>query len=108
MTEREVNLVEPAVLFVDAILGLVVGHPAVRVGRKKFRENDLIRVSTTDRERAAHDCPLGFAIQTEHFSKIMHKSGKDEPARMTILANCFGGLKEMLDLGEVGIGVAVV
>ena len=27
---------------------------------------------------------------------------------MTILANCFGGLKEVLDLGEIGIGVAVV
>jgi hypothetical protein len=27
---------------------------------------------------------------------------------MAILANCFGGLKEMLDLSEIGVGVAVV
>ena len=50
MSKREVDLVEPAVLFVDAIFGLVVGDLTVRVGGKEFWEDDLIRVSTTDRK----------------------------------------------------------
>src|SRR5580704_4127068 len=108
MSKREVDLIEPAIRFVNTILGLVAGNLAIRVGGKEFWENDLIRVSAGDREGIAHHCPLGLPIQAEHFSKIMYKASENEPTRVTILANCFGGLKEMFDLREIGIGVAVV
>jgi len=108
MSKREVDFVEPAVSFVNAIFGLVAGDLAVRVGGKEFWEDDLIRVPTTDRKGIAHDRPLRFSIQAEHLSKIMHKASENEPAWMTILANCFGGLKEMFGLSEIGVGVAVV
>src|SRR3989475_11871447 len=89
VSEREVDLIEAAVRFVDAILGLVLGNLAIGIGGKEFRENDLIRVSTADREGIAYYGPLRLPIQAEHFSKIVHKAGENEPARMTILANRF-------------------
>src|SRR5258708_37662651 len=74
MSKREMDLSEPAVRFVDAILGLVIGDLGIRVGGTEFWENDLIRVSTAGREAIAHHCPLVFPIQPEHFSKIMCKA----------------------------------
>src|SRR3984957_4014308 len=38
----------------------------------------------------------------------MHESGGHHPARMTVSPNRLGGLKEMLELREIGVGVAVV
>src|ERR1700722_8612189 len=38
----------------------------------------------------------------------MNKSCQHEPARMSVFTNRLGGLQEMFDLRQVGIGVAVV
>src|SRR5712692_11880249 len=108
VSKREMNLIEPAVRFVDAIIGLVFGNRAIGIGGKEFRKNDLLRESASDRERITHYGPLGLPIKAEHFPEIVHKTGQNEPARMTILANRFGGLQQVLDLSQIGIGVAVV
>src|SRR6266699_2297473 len=108
VSKREMDLIEPAVRFVDAIIGLVFGNRAIGIGGKEFRKNDLLRESASDRERITHYGPLGLPVETEHFAEIVHKTGQNEPARMTILANRFGGLQEMFDLGQIGVGIAVV
>src|SRR5579859_3834633 len=38
----------------------------------------------------------------------MQKTGQDHPARQIVAAHRFRGLQKMLDLGEVGIGIAVI
>src|SRR5260370_12017094 len=79
MSKREVGLVEPAVRFVDAILGLVLGDLAIRVGGKEFRENDLIRVSTAGREGISHHGPLALPLPAAHFSKTLYQTRQDRP-----------------------------
>jgi hypothetical protein len=38
----------------------------------------------------------------------MNEADQHHPARMTIFADCFGGLQKMLDLGQVSVRIAVV
>src|SRR5262249_51451494 len=108
MAKGEVDLVETAIGFVDAIFRLVLTNLAVWVGRKKFRENNLVGVSATNRERITHYGPLRLPIQTKNFSKIVQKARENEPAWMAILSNGFGRLEEMLDLREISVWITVV
>src|SRR5258707_2535563 len=61
-----------------------------------------------DWQCTTHDAPLGLAIQARAFSKIVKKSGKHHPPWMTITSDCFRCLQQMLDLGQIRVGVTVV
>src|SRR5438552_13672191 len=77
VSKREVHDIQPAVRLVDPILPLILGVAAVWIGGKEFRENHLIRIRAPGGEGIADHGPLRFAIEAEHFSKIVKK-----PARM--------------------------
>ena len=87
---------------------MIFGHFAVGVGGEKFRENNLIGIRAAHGEGVADDSPLRFAIETENFAKIMHEASEHHPIRVAVFANGFGRLKEMLNLRQVGIGIAIV
>jgi len=108
VAEGEMDVVESAVRFVDAVLGLVLWDIAVGAGGEEFRENNFAGVGTTYREGVADHGPLRLTIETEDFAEVVEESGEDEPAGMAVLANRFGRLQEMFDLGEIGVGVAFV
>src|SRR5215472_12007260 len=108
MPEREMHLVEAAVRFVDAVLGLVLGDLRVRIGSKEFRENHLSGIRTSHWEGVTYDRPLRLTIKAEHLSQVMHKAGENEPTRMAILANRFGSLQQVLDLAQVRVRIAFV
>jgi hypothetical protein len=49
---------------------------------------------------------LRLAEEAEDFAEVVDEGGEDEPARASVGAGGFGGLDEVLDLGEFGVGVA--
>src|SRR5439155_9226095 len=93
---------------VDPAASLVFGYAAVRVVREELREHDLVRKRTTDRERIADDRPLGLAEQAQNLTEVMNQTGQNEPARVSVAANRFRHLQEVLDLTETDVGVAII
>src|SRR6516162_1410964 len=65
VAEGEMDVVESAVRFVDAVLGLVLWDIAVGAGGAEFRENNFAGVGTTYREGVADHGPLRLTIETE-------------------------------------------
>ena len=108
MTEGKVNAIETAIGLINAVPGLERRILSVRIGNEEFGKNDFAGVGTTDRESVSDDGPLRLAIKAENLAKVVQESGEDKPARMTVLADGFGGLEEMFKLGKVRIGIAVV
>src|SRR5215475_12049919 len=106
MSEREMNVVESAIRFVNAAFGLIPADFAVRVGGEKFRKNNLLGISTAHGKRISDHGPLRLAVKTQHFPEIVDEAGENEPARMAVFANCFGGLQQVLDLRQVRIRIA--
>ena len=105
---RQVDAVQPAARLVDAALGLIGGDGLVGVVLEELGENDLLRVSAADGERVADDGPLRLAEEAEDLAEVVNQPGQDEPARVAGGANGLGRLHQVLDLGQVGIRVAVV
>jgi len=64
--------------------------------------------AATNRKRIADDCPLRLAVEAKDFAEIMNQPGENEPARMAIAPDLFGGLEEMIELGKVRVGIAIV
>ena len=62
----------------------------------------------TNRERIAHNRPLRFAKQAKHLTHIVQETRQDKPVGMTVGANGLGGLKQMLKLIQLDIGVRIV
>src|SRR5215467_9666780 len=108
VAKREMDVVEAAVRFIDAVLGLIASDFAVGVGREKFRENDFAGIGTAHWKRIAHYSPLRLAVKTQHLAEVVHEAGEYEPARMAVFADRFGGLQQMLYLRQVGVGIALV
>src|SRR5215467_2697172 len=102
------NFVEATIRLIDAILGLILGNSTIGICPEEFRENNIGRIGAADGEGITYDGPLRLAIQAENFSEIVQETRENEPARMTVFANCFGSLKQVFDLGEVGVGIALV
>src|SRR2546429_5701074 len=75
MPEREMHLVEPAVRFIDAVLGLILGDLRVRIGGEECRENHLVGIRTSHWERVTHDRPLRLTIKRseEHTSELQSR-----------------------------------
>ena len=87
---------------------LVLGHVAIRIVGEELGKDDFVRIRAADRERITDHGPLRLAVQAENLAQVVDQTGQDEPARMAVAANGFGRLQAVLDLREVGIGVAIV
>src|SRR5438067_1618351 len=68
----------------------------------------MLRKGAAYRKGVAHHRPLRLSEQAENFAQVMKETGEDEPARLSVGSQRFGGLQQMLYLGEVGVGIAVV
>jgi hypothetical protein len=108
VAEGHVDVLETAVGLVNAGFGLVLGDIAIGIIGEVLGEDDVGRPGASDGEGVADDAPLGFAIQAEAFAEVVEKADEDHPARMAVATDRFRCLEKVLDLGEVGIGVAVV
>src|SRR5258708_7015696 len=71
-------------------------------------KNDLVGPGAANRKGVSDDSPLRFAIEAKDFAKIMNQAGENKPARVTVAADLFGGLKEVIELRKVCVGVAIV
>jgi len=93
MSKRKVDIIEPTARFVNAILGLVRRNLIIRVDGKEIPGK---RLGPSMRSRQETYRPL-LPTEAPHISKELFrgraKARQDEPARMTILANRFSGLK---------------
>src|SRR5882757_4942555 len=85
--KRHMQVVQPTVRLIDAVLRLIERVMKVRVFLKVFGENNRIGVSASGRESISNNSPLRLSIQAEYLSQIMNKSGQDKPTRMSITAN---------------------
>jgi len=65
-------------------------------------------VRASDGKRVAHHRPLRLAEEAEHLAEIVDQAGEHEPAGMPVAADRLGRLQKVLDLGQLGVGVAVV
>ena len=84
------------------------GDLAVGIVPEELGEDDLVGVAAADRERVADDRPLRLAEEAEDLAQVVDQPGQDEPAGMAVGADRLGGLHQVLDLRQLGIGVAVV
>src|SRR5439155_2489008 len=75
---------------------------------KKVVEDDAIRPGAAYWKSVAHHSPLWFAVKAKDFSQVMNESGQNEPVWMAIVADLLGSLQQMVELGKVGIGIAVI
>ena len=108
VSPRHVDAVQPAARLVDPALSLVFGDVAVGVFLEEFGEDDLVRVAAADRERVADHGPLRLAEEAEDLAQVVDQPGQDEPAGMSVGTDRLGGLHEVFDLRQLGVGVAVV
>ena len=109
VAEGHVHVFEAAVGLVDAVERLILGHELIGVFCEVLGEDDVGGPGAADGEGVSDDAPLWFAVETKTLAEVVEmKLGEDHPARLTVTTHGFGGLQEMLDLREVGVGVAVV
>src|ERR1700740_1658971 len=79
---RQMHLVEPAIGLIDAELGLISRDFAIRIGRKVFAEDNLVRPRAADGESVANDRPLRLAVKAENLAEIVNEAGENHPAWM--------------------------
>src|ERR1043165_2342097 len=104
----QTDLIQPALLFVNAQPTLKAPLLSIRVVRKKLMEYNPIRPRAAYRKGISDHRPLWFAIQTKNLSQIMNQPGKDEPAWMPVVANLFRRLQQVVELGKVRVRITVV
>jgi hypothetical protein len=66
-----VHFAKSAVGFIHTMFRIIAGITEVRIQVEIFRINNFVGISATNREGIAHNGPLGFSKQTEHFAHIM-------------------------------------
>src|SRR5258706_8932729 len=108
MAPGHANVVESAILLVNAGLRLKTRFPAVRVVREKTVKHNLVRVGRADWKSVADHGPLRLAEQAQNLAEIVNHSREDEPARMSVAADLLRGLQQVIELREIGVGVAVI
>src|SRR5436305_13555003 len=108
MAEGHVDAIETAVRVVDAVLRLISRNGGVRVVAEVLGKDDLIGPSTADRKCVTNNAPLLLSIQAEALAEVMNEADQHHPAWMAIAADGFGGLQDVLDLGEVGVRITVI
>ena len=68
----------------------------------------MSEIPAADGEGVADDGPLGLAEEAEDLAQVVDQAGQDQPARMTVGPDRLGGLHQVLDLRQIGVGVAVI
>ena len=71
-------------------------------------EDQFRQYDATATPGVADDAPLGLAPKAKDLPEIVDETGEDEPAGMAVFADGFRGLEEVLDLGEIGVGIAFI
>jgi len=92
------DIFQATVWLIYSILRLVLGNISVWISAEVFGKDDPMGPGASDWERVAYDSPLRLSIQAEALPEVMDKSDEHHPAGMTVLADSFGGLQQMLDL----------
>lgn len=110
MAPRDHDVVKTAARCVDAFFGAVDGIVDVRVRSKRLvAVDDSVIEGTANGESVAHDIPLTFGIKEEQkFAEIVDKARQLHPSWTPITTHGFCGLKQMLDLTKVGVGVRLI
>src|SRR6266498_4921715 len=108
MAPGEMNVFQAAAFRVDAGSSLVFRLAAVGIVGEELMKDDLVRIGAAYWKRIADHGPLRLSVKTEDFSQIVNEARQDEPARMSIPADLFGRLKQMLKLRQIGIGIAII
>src|SRR5919108_262142 len=98
MAPGEMNVFQAAAVAVDAGASPVLRHAAVGIVGEELMKDDLVRKGAADGKRIAHHGPLRLTVQTEDFSQIVNEARQDEPAWLSIPADLFGCLQQMLQL----------
>ena len=104
----EHHVVEPASLLVHPGRGLVARVLAVGVRLEESGKDDLVGVGASRREGVPHHRPLRLPPEAKNLAKVMNQAGQDEPARMAVAADLLRRLKEVLELGKICVGIAVI
>ncbi len=102
------DVIQAAIGFIDAEFGVVTLVVRIRVSSEVFGINDLIGMSATHRKSVADHGPLRLVEKAKHLAHVVHQSYQYEPIRVSVGANGFGSLQQMLPLVEVSVGVGVV
>src|SRR5690606_26783386 len=98
-----VYVFQPAIGFVNTVLGIIAWIVGIGVVSKKLVIHDFIGMGAANREGVSHHGPLGLAEETEHFTHIVNKTRQYKPIRMSVRPDGFGGLKQMLKLIQVDV-----
>lgn len=103
------DIVHATARCVDTVLGAVDLILVVWVVLESVGVDDLGGVGAADRECVANYVPLALGVVEEkELAEVVNKTYKLEPTRLSIAANGFGRLEEMLDLREGGVWVGFV
>src|SRR5581483_436683 len=93
MSPRYLYIVYPAMGRVDPVLRIKSLIISIRVFRKEFRINDLVRKLATYRESIPHYIPLRLAKQAKHLTQVVNKARQYEPVGMPICTDGLGRLQ---------------
>src|SRR6266850_4237758 len=106
MAPGEMHLVKAAAFFVNAGASLILRHPAVGIVGEKLMKNNPVRPGAADGKRVADHGPLRFAKEAENLAQVMDQPGEDKPSWVAVLADLLRRLKQVFELGQVGVRVA--
>ena len=102
------DLIQSATFLVNPRACLVARVLRVGIGLEEILEHDAVRIGAADGKGVAHHGPLRLAVEAKHFAEIVNETGENEPARLAVLANLFGGLQQVFELRHVCVWIAVV
>jgi hypothetical protein len=103
-----VDLVQPAIWFINPMPGVVPGISKVGIVFEKFGINYPVRKCASYREGIAGYRPLRFSKKAKYLSQVMNKSGQDKPVRVAISPYGFGSLQQVLGLVQVDIRIGII
>ncbi len=103
-----VHAIESAALVVDAAGGGVQRVRGIGVGGEEPVEHDALVEGAAHGVGIADDGPLGLAEEAEDLAEVVDQPREDEPVRMAVPADRLGRLQQVLELGQLGVGVGVV
>ena len=106
----EHDVVETAAWGVDAVLGAVDRVFEVWVLRERLvAVDDALVECTADWEGVTNDVPLALGVEEEEeLSEVVDEAGNLHPSWLAVTSDGLGTLEQMLDLAELGVGVALI
>jgi hypothetical protein len=109
VTPAQHNVIKSAARQVDAMLCTVDFVVEVGVVLECIRVDDTLVKGTAHRECVADHVPLTLCVvEEEKLAQVVDETDELHPARLAVPADGFGGLEEVIDLGEGCIRVGLV